>query len=75
LILKELILIHGARKKNTKKFAFSNILRIHLKNGYKNILLTDCDIKKVKLIIYGINIKIVKSRKPKMPEPFAPKNI
>ncbi len=37
----------------------SDILRIHLKNGFKDIVVTDCDIKKVELIIYEINLLIL----------------
>jgi hypothetical protein len=37
----------------------SDILRIHLKNGFKDIVVTDCDIKKVGLIIYEINLLII----------------
>jgi hypothetical protein len=37
----------------------SDVLRIHLKNGFKDILLTNCDIKKTELIIYEINLLIL----------------
>lgn len=33
----------------------SDVLRIHLKNGFKDIVLTNCDIKKTEYIIYKIN--------------------
>ena len=39
--------------------AKSNELRINLRNGFKDIVLTECDIKKVELIIYGVNQKII----------------
>lgn len=37
----------------------SDVLRIHLKNGLKDIVLTNCDIKKTELIIYEINLLIL----------------
>ena len=33
----------------------SDTLRINLKNGFKDIILTNCDIKKIELIVYKIN--------------------
>ena len=33
----------------------SDVLRINFKNGFKDIVLTNCDIKKTELIIYKIN--------------------
>ncbi|MEC4003380.1 hypothetical protein OX283_001820 [Flavobacterium sp. SUN052] len=39
-------------------FSKSNELRIHLKNSFKDIILTNCDISKVELIIYKINHSI-----------------
>ncbi|PBI87555.1 hypothetical protein BSF41_29920 [Flavobacterium sp. ACN2] len=43
-------------------------LRINLENGFKDIVLTDCDIKKVELLIYEINQVIIKreSEKPSL---------
>jgi len=38
--------------------AKSNELRINMENGFKDIILTDCDIKKVELLIYEINKKL-----------------
>ena len=38
----------------------SDVLRIHLKNGFKDIVLTNCDIKKTALIIYEINHLLLK---------------
>jgi len=35
--------------------AKSNELRINMENGFKNIILTDCEIDKVELLIYEIN--------------------
>ncbi len=49
----------------------SDGLRIHLKNGFKDIILTNCDIKKTELIIYEINLLIVQQEnniKPIYPE-------
>jgi|GEM_PF-2412052 len=40
--------------------AKSNELRINMENGFKNILLTNCDISKVELLIYEINQIIIK---------------
>ena len=40
--------------------AKSNELRINLRNGFKNIILTECDIKKVELIVYEVNRLIIK---------------
>jgi len=40
--------------------AKSNELRINMENGFKDILLTDCDISKVELLIYEINQIIIK---------------
>lgn len=37
----------------------SDVLRIYLKNGFKDIVLTNCDIKKTELIIYEINLLIL----------------
>ncbi|HCQ14037.1 hypothetical protein [Flavobacterium sp.] len=37
----------------------SDVLRIHLKNGFKDIILTNCDIKKTELLIYEINLLIL----------------
>jgi len=37
----------------------SDILRINLRNGCKDIALTYCDIKKTELIIYDINLLIL----------------
>ena len=39
--------------------AKSNELRINMKNGFKDILLTDCDIEKAGKIIYEINSLII----------------
>lgn len=39
--------------------AKSNELRINMKNGFKDILLTDCDIEKAEKIIYEINRLII----------------
>ncbi|WP_395054886.1 hypothetical protein [Flavobacterium sp.] len=33
----------------------SDTLRINLKNGFKDVILTNCDIKKTELIVYKIN--------------------
>lgn len=38
----------------------SDIFRIHLKNGFKDVLLTECDIKKTDALIYEINHEIIK---------------
>jgi hypothetical protein len=38
----------------------SDVLRIKLKNGFKDILLTNCDIKKTESIVYKINELILK---------------
>ena len=38
----------------------SDVLRINFKNGFKDIVLTDCDIKKTEVIIYKINQLIIK---------------
>lgn len=37
----------------------SDILRINMRNGFKDIVLTDCDKKKIELIIYKINLLIL----------------
>jgi hypothetical protein len=45
----------------------SDILRINMKKSFKDILLTDCDIKKIELIIYKINRLILEQEnKPKL---------
>jgi len=38
----------------------SNDLRIILKNGFKDIRLTDCDIRKIELMVYEVNQLIIK---------------
>lgn len=40
--------------------AKSSELRINLENGFKDIILTDCNIEKVELLIYEINQAIIK---------------
>ncbi|MBB4800979.1 putative ubiquitin-like protein YukD [Flavobacterium nitrogenifigens] len=35
-------------------------LRINMENGFRDIILTDCDIDKVELLIYDINQIIIK---------------
>ena len=37
----------------------SDILRIHLKNGHKDIVLTNCNIKKTELVINEVNLSIL----------------
>lgn len=45
----------------------TDILRINIKKSFKDILLTDCDIKKIELIIYKINRLILEQEnKPKL---------
>lgn len=41
----------------------SNELRINTENGFKDLVLTDCDIKKVEVLIYEINQLILKNKK------------
>ncbi|SFC50768.1 hypothetical protein [Flavobacterium phragmitis] len=40
-------------------------LRINLENGFKDIVLTRCDIEKVELLIYQINQTIIKRENEK----------
>ena len=37
----------------------SDVLRIHLKNGHKDIVLTNCNIKKTELVINEVNLLIL----------------
>ena len=39
--------------------AKSNVLRINLENGFKDIVLTNCDVKKVEYLIYETNQLII----------------
>ncbi|MBW1657905.1 MULTISPECIES: hypothetical protein [Flavobacterium] len=45
--------------------AKSSELRINLENGFKDIVLTHCDLKKVELLIYKINQAIIKRENEK----------
>jgi hypothetical protein len=40
--------------------AKSNELRINMSNGFKDIVLTDCDIAKTESIVYNVNQMIIK---------------
>lgn len=42
----------------------SNELRINTENGFKDIVLTNCNIKEVEILIYEINQLLLKSKKP-----------
>jgi hypothetical protein len=42
--------------------AKSNELRINMENGFKDIVLTDCNIEKVETLIYEINQLILKKQ-------------
>ena len=42
----------------------SDELRINTENGFKDIVLTNCNIKEVEILIYEINQLILKSKKP-----------
>ncbi|MBE8727516.1 hypothetical protein [Flavobacterium hungaricum] len=42
--------------------AKSNELRINMENGFKNIILTDCNIEKAEAVIYEINRLILKNK-------------
>lgn len=41
----------------------SDELRINTENGFKDIVLTNCNIKKVEILIYEINQLLLKSKK------------
>lgn len=45
--------------------AKSNTLRINLENGFKDIILTNCNIEKVEVLIYEINQLILKKQNQK----------
>nr|WP_315197794.1 hypothetical protein [uncultured Flavobacterium sp.] len=40
--------------------AKSELLRIRFENGFKDILVTDCDSKKVESLVYEVNLLILK---------------
>jgi len=42
----------------------SDELRINTENGFKDIVLTNCNIKEVEILIYEINQLLLKSKKP-----------
>ncbi|WP_125718277.1 hypothetical protein [Flavobacterium ustbae] len=43
--------------------ARSNELRINMENGFKDIVLTNCNIEKVELFVYEINQAIIKKQR------------
>lgn len=45
--------------------AKSELLRIRLKNSFKDIVVTDCDTKKVESFIYEVNMLILKTQNHK----------
>jgi hypothetical protein len=45
--------------------AKTELLRIRFENGFKDIIVTDCDTKKVELLIYEVNSLIQKTQNHK----------
>jgi hypothetical protein len=45
--------------------AKSQKLRIHFENGFKDIVVTDCECKKVEFLIYEVNCLILKTQNHK----------